>query len=516
VSPIHIRSRVPIRPALAVLCAALCVLVAACKGNNGDNVVRVVPTPPWQADAAAPAPAPGPLSDTGDARPRIAIDPQYTVLQILNVNLDQDPDEEQVIAVKRLAEVGAPVRLLVVDADPSKGTYYFQSWDTDTDATDSRVFSVSARDIVGDHSLQLVASGMNEAGKLTLDVYRLLPPSQGKGLVYRPVLQVVADEVTVDESERPDSYPTDPKPGASFPVTAYLRDPDSQNVMDLVRIRYGWNAAENRYVPGAAEKIPGEEVRQAQLKALFTSSGEQAFEQFISGSWVQVQPGIPGKTRDTYVSIIDFDPVSRKIGLSSGNTQEVYLWRESHRTIYNRLLAIGENETVLQIQLLRTFSITVNDPANITVTIIGNDTGESPTVAYTRVDDAIRSKLIDRPDAQVVLAPLSISGRYLGKQGLTVDFQSPRVSWRDGTGLHTGSYVVFSLAGRTILSTRFGGEPGDPGQITSWLVDYSERKDAVSVTRSLNLSPVQLTVSGFEEANGDTLSLLQALDLGKN
>jgi len=507
---------VPALLAVAVLCAALCTLLAACRGKGGDGVVRIVPKPSRPAEAAAQAAAPAAMSDTGDARPRIAIDPQDTVLQILSVNLDQDPDEEQLIAVKKLSDVGSPVRLLVVDADPARGTYYYQSWETETDATDSRVFSLSVRDIIGDHTLQVVANGMNDAGRLTLDVYRLLPPSQGKGLVYRPVLQVVADEVNVDESERPDSYATDSKPGASFPVIAYLRDPDSQSVMDLVRIRYTWNAQEGRYVPGGAEKIPGEEVRQAQLKALYTSSGELAFEQFISGSWVQVQPGTPGKSRDTYLSIIDFDPVGRKIGLSSGNTQEVYLWQESHRTIYNRLLAIGENEAVPQIQLLRTFSITVNDPANITVTIIGNDTGESPTVAYTRVDDDIRQRLIDRPDTQVVLAPLSISGRYIGRQGLTVDFQSPRVTWRDISGLHAGSYVLFSLAGHTILTTRFSVEAGDPGQVSSWLVDYAERQDSVSITRTLNLSPVQLTVSGYEDANGDTLSLLQYEDLRKN
>lgn len=157
------------------------------------------------------------MSDTGDARPRIAIDPQDTVLQVLNVNLDQDPDEEQLIAVKKLAAVGSPVRLLVVDADPARGTYYYQSWETETDATDGRVFSLSARDIIGDHTLQIVASGMNDAGKLTLDVYRLLPPAQGKGLVYRPVLQVVADEVNVEEGERPDSYATDLKPEPAFP-----------------------------------------------------------------------------------------------------------------------------------------------------------------------------------------------------------------------------------------------------------------------------------------------------------
>jgi hypothetical protein len=497
----------------AALCALLSAALGACQPRDGSGVVRIVPKAQGQGATPEPAAIAAAGTEPGNTRPRVSIDPRYTVIQILNINLDQDADEEQVIAVKRISEVGSPVRLIVVDADPNRGTYYFQSWDTDTSATDSRIFSLAAKDLIGDHSLQIVASGMNEVGKLTLDVFRRQPPSLGQGLTYKPVCQLVADEINVEESERPESYATGPKPGAPFPIVAYLRDPDSQNVMDLVRIRYAWNPDAARFVPGAAEKIPGAEVQQAQLRALFTGSGEQAFEQFISGSWVQVATS--AKAKDTYSSIIDFDPFRRKISLSSGNTQEAYIWRESYRTIYNSLRAVGENETVLQIQLIRTFFITVNDPNTITVTIISNDSGESPSATYTRVNDEIRQKLIDRPDAQVVLSPISLLGRYAGKQGLSIDFQPPRVIWTDNTQQRAGTYVLFSLGGRTILTTRFHSETGGADQITSWLVDYKEKRVSSTTTRTLGLSPVQLTVNGFEEANGDDLSVQQIQDLKK-
>ena len=153
--------------------------------------------------------------------------------------------------------------------------------------------------------------------------------------------------------------------------------------------------------------------------------------------------------------------------LSSGNTQEAYLWRESLRTIYNTLRAVGENETVLQIRPNRTFSITVNDPNTITVTIRSNDLRRgAPTATYTKVTDDIREKLIDRPDAQAILSPLALSGRYTGKRGLTVEFQAPRVTWTDNGGQRTGSYVLFSLGGGTILSTRFATQAGAPDAIS--------------------------------------------------
>ncbi len=503
----------PLSPLLhAAAAAALCVMLASCTRDAG-GVVRVVPQPLGDASTAVGPGGGAERVDSSAPRPKIAVDPASTILQIVNVNLDQDADEEQVIALKRMNDVSSPVRIIVVDGDPASGTYYFQSWETDTDATDNRVFTLSVRDIIGDHGLQIIASGMNEAGRLTLDVYKLLPPSPGKGIRYKPVCQLVADEVSIDESERPDGYSTDPRPGASFPIVAYLRDPDSPNVMDLVRIRYSWNAAEARYVPGAAEKIPGEEVQQAQLRGLFTSSGEQAFEQFISGSWVQIQPPPSGKGRDTYSSIIDFDPLGRKISLASGNTQEAYIWRESHRTIYNTLRVVGENETVLQIRLIRSFSITVNDPNTITVTVSSNDSADSSTVNYTKVNEDIGQRLMLRPDSQVALSPLTLTGKYSASKGLTVDFRYPRITWTDGTGPREGTYVLFSLGTGTILTTRLRANPRGREENRSWLVDYREKKTPVSVSRTLSLSPVVLTVNGYEEANGDGLSLLQEQDL---
>lgn len=505
-------------PALgAALAAAALVFLSSCqRGPVPSEGVRIVPQPPGAGAAVAPAPAAVDAHfDTNALRPRIVVNPGDSVLQVVNANLDQTPYGKQVIAVKRTGEVDSPIRVIVADADPARGTYYYQSWESPTNATDTRVFSLSVKDLVGDHVMEIVASGMNSAGKLTIDVFRPITAAPGKELTYKPICQLVADEISIEEVERAESYSTDPKPGPSFPVVAYLRDPDSQNVMDLVRIRYTWNPAEGRYVPGSPEKIPGEKVQQTQLETLYNSSGEDVFEQFISGSWVQLQPAKNGKGPDTIVSIINFDPRGRKIALSSGNTQEVYLWRESHRTIYNSLQAFGENETVLEIHLATKFSITVDSVNSLIVTIGGRDSEESRTVRYTKVTDDIQAKLIGRPDAQVALAPLTLSGTFVGTEGLSLDFEGSRLTWTVKAQRHAGSFVLFSLGPRTILSIRVYGARGTPDQISSWLVDFHERKDSLHVVRTLGLSPVLLTVKGYEEAKGDTLLLEQIQELKK-
>jgi hypothetical protein len=500
------------------LAAAAWAVLAACTrapGASGDGPVRIISRPAGASDAAA-APAASEARGDSASRPRISIDLVSNVLQVVNANLDQDIDEEQVIAVKVIGEVGSPVRIVVADADPASGTYYYQSWQAETNATDSRVFSLSVTDLIGDHGLEIIASGMNAAGRLTLDVFRPIPAVHGKGLVYRAVCQLEADEIFIEESERPDSYSTDQKPGPSFPIIAYLRDPESPNVMDLVRIRYEWSQSEGRYAPGLAEKIPGEKVQQSQLQALYNNSGEEVFEQFISGSWVYVEQDPAGKRPDTYGAIIDFDVEGRKIGISSSNTQEVYLWRESHRTIYNRLLVIGENETVPQIQLIRTFSISIDAVNSLSVAINNIGSSDSPPVRYMKVTEGIAARLTRRTDAQVTMSPLKLSGTYSGAGGLTLVFEDARVAWTDRNGVRKGMYyVLFTLGARTILTTRVRTAETAREETMSWLVEYRETKNAGGVVRSLGLSPVHLTVKGSEDASGNSLALEQKVDAGR-
>jgi hypothetical protein len=505
-----------LRPAIGLV---LCACVAGCqpgKGAASTGAVRIVPQPPGNQSAA---PAASMVTDSrfdpAALRPRVPIDPSDTLLQVVNMSVDRDAEQEQVIAVKRSDDVESPIRLIVADADPARGAYYYQSWESATNSTDSRAFTLAVKDLLGEHDTQIVASGTNVAGKLTLDVFRRIPSAQGKDLIFKPVCQLVADDISIEETERPDSYSSETKPGPSFPIVAYLRDPDSQNVMDLVRIRYTWNPGEARYVPSAPEKIPGEKVQQTQLQALYNSTGEDAFEQFISGSWVQVQSTPGGKGPAASPSIINFDPRGRKIGIGSGNTQEVYLWRTSLHTLYNMLIVDGENETVLDIHLKRRFTIVVDSMTSLSVTTSGGDTEDQRTLKYARVTDDVRMKLLERSGARVLLSPLVLDGTYHGAGGIRVDFKQPGLTWTTASVTRAGTYVLFALGPRTILTTRFPAGGSGPDDIASWLVDFREKKDAARMVRTLALSPVVLTINGYMDTNGDPLALEQAADLKK-
>jgi len=498
---------------LPSLSLALAALVAACSPSS-IPAVRTSPAPAVDAAAAVPdAPRSVPAAPSDRERPRISVDPSDTVLQIIDANLEADPNGKQIIVVKKTGDVSAPVRILVADADPARGAYYYQSWEGATSATDTRVLSVTLEDLVGDHKLDIVASGMNEAGQLTLDVFHPLPPVRGGGLRYRPICQIAADDIKLDDAQRPDSYTSSDKNGESFPIAAYLKDPDSTNVTDMVRITYAWNASEARYVPGSPEKVPGSQLAQALLQKLYGSPDSGAFERFLSGSWVQILHDDRGRQPDQYGTIIDFDARSRTVSLSTGSSTEVYAWQDSVRTIY-RVLVVAQNEAVPQIT--RTFSVTVQNASSIIVSIQGSDTDETPPVTYTKISSDIAARLIAGDHSHVSLKSLPLDGTFTGFARMSVDFRSPMVTWVDGDRKRLGSYVTFSLDGSVILSVAYQGDPGEVVQTSSWRVVLSERKDPTNVVRTLVLTPGRLTVDGFEDSGADPVTLQQISPLTKS
>jgi hypothetical protein len=501
---------VRLRTSRPVVLALAALLAVSCSPRQVPSAPARHAVPRVAAPGAPPRPASDPGVDAETPRPRVTVDAEDEVLAIVSANLDTDPEEEQVIAVRLRDGIDSPVKVMVADSDSAQGQYYFQSWEAETNATNPRVLDLAVKDLVGDHGREVVVSGMDREGHMTLDVFRASAATPGKALSFRTVCQVVADEITIEESERDDEYALGTKSGRSFPITAYLRDPESDNVMDLVRITYAWKYSDGRYVPGQAEKIPAEKVEQKQLEALFTMGTAAGFEEFLSGSWVQVLPTPAG---DRIGAIVDFQPRSRRISISTGDTQEVYVWRDTLRTIYNRVMLIGENESVAKIT--KTFSVGVETGSSIALSVQASDLGDYPLATYTRATEDIQARLLARSGTSVLLDGGQLEGTYSAGPDLVLEFASPRVTWSEAGKARQGSYAIFTLQGRTILDIRVLGPRQAPAERMAFLADYREKRDAGRAVRTLVLTPVQLTVKGWEESLGRTLTLTQTVVIPK-
>jgi hypothetical protein len=473
--------------------AALSVLLlAGCpepESRPGDARL-VVPEVPGASSASVG----GSASQNGSLPALIAtLDREDRAVAVVNANLAADPQIEQVAAVQRRDDPGAPVRLLVLDPEFPRGRGARLSWEGATLATSARAFSVAVKDLVGDHGTQLVATGTNAEGRFTLDVFRR---AAADDLVFVPVCRIIADEITIEEAPRTEAYAAGLKNGASWPIVAWVRDADSGNPMDLVRVRWIWQPSEGRYAAEAPQKVPGDQVGQDQLRQLYADLRPEAFEQFVAGLWTET-PATESAL------IVQFDPVARRIAINDGQTLESFAWRDTVRTLFDRIVAVTENEAVPSMH--RTFSIRATGASTVAVSIRGDNEWDARELVLARL--AEKGGASDS-SAAAAMPP----GDWAGAGGLQVRFEDGRALWNDGGGTRTAAWVAFTLGGRQILTVRF--LDGD-GQTRTWLATMKETRDKAGVSRRLTLSPVSLTAEGWEETAGDAIELAQSEILAK-
>jgi hypothetical protein len=387
------------------------------------------------------------------------------------------------------------VRLLVLDPEFPRGRGARISWEGATLATSARAFSVAVKDLVGDHGMQLVATGTSAEGRFTLDVFRR---AAADDLVFASVCRVVADEITIEEAPRTEAYAAGLKNGASWPIVAWVRDVRSDNPKDRVRVRWTWRPSEGRYEAEAPEKVPGDQVGQDQLRQLYADLRTGAFEQFVAGLWIEAPAPAAGPAL-----IVQFDPVARRIAINDGRTLESFTWRDTVRTLFDRIVAVTENEAVPSMH--RTFSVRATGAATIAVSIRGDNEWDARELVLARLADTGGA-------SNGAVAATVPPGEWAGAGGLQVRFDDGRALWTEGGATRIAAWVAFPLGGRLILTVRFldGG-----GQTRAWLATLKETRDKAGVSRRLTLAPVNLTAEGWEETAGDAIDLVQSETVAK-
>ena len=491
-------SRRPHRVARAGLCAAFAAAVLgvmSCQPSSPGGSPRVIVPPAASAAGSHPGDAAPGETETVPIAP---IDRADRLVALLSVNVDSDPDEEQVIAVQRRDTPSAPVRILVADHDAPPSRWARIAWESPTGATVARFFTLSVEDLVGDHGLAIIARGMNADGRFTLDAFRRSPPAAGGDLDFRQICGIVGDDIAIQEMPRPESYVSGQKNGLSFPIVSVARDTRSANPMDLIRTVWGWRYSDNRYVAASPQRLPGEQAGQEQLAQLYEDLRPEAFEAFLAGAWVEQQPprGVPAQ-------ILEFRPADRRIAIGSGGTVEVLVWRDTLRTLSDRVLIVAENEVVAR--STRTISVRVTGIASLAVTIRSSATTAAGELPYARATEGGGAT----PPHEPARAPRP-SGEYRGPDGLVVDFGQRTLAWSQSGQPRTASWVTFPLGGRPILSVRFA----DTGEERSWVMRLTEERDGGRTIRVAALSPVNLSVQGWEEAPGPDLELRQVEEAG--
>lgn len=437
--------------------------------------------------------------------PKVPLDREEKLIQVINTNLDLDLNEEQILVLRKKDDPDAPLRIAVVDYDTVRGSYS-RTWEGLTNATNLRLFEVSLKDLVGDHNLEIVCRGMNSSGELTLNVFRKTPPPTGLGLYFTEISRIVSDgSIEIQEIERSEGYRLGQKNGPSFIIYSYTQDRESSNLLDRIKYTYNWQYQQNRYILSSVEKLPGAVVEEKQLRELFANPSAGAFEEYLSGPWYL--SGSEGKEE-----IILFSPEEKQITIYSGQVEEIYIWQASFRSLSNRLLIFTANESIESIQ--KRIYIEVVSLNTIDVSIIGAEQWDRTAGRYIKLSEELQQELLKKKQSEVKPSAVSLKGVYKSGKGIEIIFDPPHFTWIGERRQFSGGFTII-LLDKEVLYLKGLDENGLPVEDATYIMEYSEKKEGGYFYRTLTLTPGRMSVHGVKPVSEEKITFEQLESLEK-
>ena len=363
---------------LVVLAGVFCVLVAVAliffplpwktKKNGEENQPRIVipRNPGAQTDDADNTAEQLAALNRETMSARIPLDEGEVIISVLNGNFDGGPYEKQIVAFRNLLEIDSPIYLTYIDYDERTRSYR-RVWNAPGAATLPGTISLYTTDLLGDRSVCVILTGMNNFGEHTITIFRMNPAHPGESAraekaLFEKIAELRIDgTISVKEVTRSQAYQMGFGKGESFAIAGYGRDFESANILDQVEVVYKYNPANGLYEQSSITRIPGAQVEQRRVRELL--GDYKAFEEFISGLWYHMTPQ---GTIDRY-QYIYFDPPNREIIFYGGETQQVFNWQGSNATRYGLYIS---SQNIRISTLRRTIDIELESLDSIRVRVI--------------------------------------------------------------------------------------------------------------------------------------------------
>ena len=419
---------------------------------------------------------------------RIAALPNEVMLDVVSVNLDQDEGEEQILTVRKTDRSGDRLSIVVADYVPSRRGWA-RAWEGATLATKLTTFQIQTEDLAGDHSLDIICTGMDDANEQTMAVFRRMGGSDDSPMSFSPIAAIAADSIVVSQVERSEGYQLGQTRGASWPIFAYRHDKDSPNLLDQVKTIYTWDQRSGAYMVTGTERIPGAQVEKEAANRLLTGK-EEDFEHFLQGAWVE-----SGKdSRDSTARLLVFDRSQNSIIFYAPEEQEDFDWSESHSTRYG-LYVSCVNESVSDLRRLMDIELTGADAISVRIfedLKMKVDPQGSWDGTYRKIDAPKDSGRAKPP------AAFKAEGSWKGQDGTILSFEGQRFTLDRGGKQRRGGYVVFSLSGETVLQLTYLSDTGIQADREIWRLRYSEAKTGSTTNRRIRLSPARVAIEGIE------------------
>jgi hypothetical protein len=420
-------------------------------------------------EAGTPTGAPETPSSTGNTvkvTAAIPLNPNETLLDLYSYNLDYDDEEEQVLVVRLSDDPQGTIHIVVADYSPVTKRWT-RTWQGNTLITKVKTLQISVNDLIGDHNLNIVCSGMNDNNEQTMTIYWKTPDKeQRQELSFARVFEQAGSAVRIEETERPESYKLGQSNADSWPISVFRADTSSRNYLDQIRELWKWSFADKAYVLSSTDKIAGASIASKMAERILDGNTD-TFKAFLEGTWYK-------ETNDPLSAdalFITFQSRDNSLLFSGTGLVEIYEWENSNPTRYGMYVA-SRNQSVqnlrrlMDIELASTDSITVRvfQDYRIKADISGTWDGR-----YRRLSAEL-AKSFRRAPSMANSVTRQLEGDYTADDGSKLSLTSTGYRLASAALVETGSYTVYTLDGKTILDMRSAGEAGKPGQRRSWII----------------------------------------------
>jgi hypothetical protein len=430
-------------------------------------------------------------------------------------NDNDEMQDDQFVAYRKASDGTdheSPVYLTYITADPKLGQYR-RVWSAPTAATDPATISLYTADLLGDHSVCIILTGLNGAGKHTLTAYRKNPAKTEP--FFRKVAEITTSgSITVNESARSQAYQMGLAAGKSFPITAYEPDPDSHNIMDQVEVIYAWNETAGLYVEGRPVKAPGAKVEQRRIQELL--GNEAAFRDFLNGLWYFTSDsGTVDKEQYIY-----FDPEAKEIIFCGDDAQQVFGWNTSTLTRFGLYIS-SQNISVstlrrsvdIELQSLDSIKVKVFEDVRLKIAVSALWDG-----VYRKAQPPLSTGGLSTGgagsaaggDQGGALAPF-LDASFDGPIGRIHFFPDAHYELARGAAVISGKYAFFTIDGKDCLELRPDTPRSAAGASSAQASreTYLVKRNAPSVEamKTLSLRRIHIGADGIEDLHEGAMTM---------
>jgi len=433
----------------------------------------------------------------------IPLEPNETLLDLYSFNLDFDDEEEQVLIIRESDDSAGLVRVVLADYSPYTKKWS-RSWKGSTLVTKNKTFQVTVSDLIGDHNLNIVCTGMNDANEQTMTIYwKSQDLDQKLGTTFVKVFEQAGSTVIVEDTERPESYKLGQSNAESWPVSVWKADSASGNYLDQLKEQWIWSFTDKAYVLASTERIPGASIARKMAESILDGTAE-TFKAFLDGTWYKesIDPLSPG------AQFITFQSRDESVLFSGDGLIEVYGWENSNPTRYGLYIA-SRNQSVRNLRRLMDIELASADSVNVRVFQdyrIKADISGRWDGRYRRLSPEMAAAF-KRAPAMAAPTDAELSGVYESDDGarLSLDVSSYRIE--SGDDVQRGAVTQYTLSGKTILDMRQDSADGSAPVRRSWIAELETKKAADgSVSQVLTLQEARIGILGVEPAQSAPLT----------